>query len=295
MVVRQHGGLRLWFKLEYLNPSGSFKDRGTSLAIALAYELGYQEVVEDTSGNTGISVAAYASLYGLKATVVMPSYAPQGKKVLIKAFGGRILETPTRGDAADKVLELLHEDNVFYVAHTWNPLYIEGAKTIAFEVFEEGFREGCVVAPVGSGGLFLGIARGFEELVHYGMLSSVPRMVAVQGVSVAPLYKEVYGREPPRGDSSLADGIMVPKPPRLREIADTVKKFKGCVLLVDNNDIKRGLKELLRMGFVVEPTSAAPFAALTKAVEEGCVDKGEDVLIPLTGSGLKMLDLIGVL
>lgn len=291
-VARSVGGLKAWFKLEYLNPTGSFKDRGTSLAIALGHSLGFRRVVEDTSGNTGISVAAYSSLYGMEATIVMPAYAPVGKKMLVRALGARVLETPTRGDAAEKVLELASRKGVFYVAHTWNPLYIEGAKTVAFEVYEDGFRGGAIVAPVGSGGLFLGIYRGFLELRELGLIDEIPRMIAVQGVSVAPLYRELYGEEPPKGDSTLADGIMVPRPPRLKELADAVRRTKGCLVLVDNSDIVKALKELLQMGFVVEPTSAAPYAAISKAVEEKCLEKGEEVLIPLTGSGLKTLDTI---
>ena len=291
LVEVEYKGVKVKFKLEYLNPSGSFKDRGTLLALELASRLGYRRVVEDTSGNTGISIAMYSRVYGLKATIVMPRYAPRGKKVLVKALGANVIETPSRGDAAIKVLGLLGED-VYYVAHTWSPLYIEGAKTIAYESHEQGFNGNIVIAPVGSGGLFLGLYRGFKELRAWGLVKEVPRFIAVEGVSVTPLYSKLYGEVKVKGDSSLADGIMVPSPPRLNELVNAVKETKGLVVLVDNNDIVKAMKELYEYGFIVEPTSATPYACLKKLIEGGIVKKGDEVLIPLTGSGLKTIDII---
>ena len=289
VVTRKVAGVEVWFKLEYLNPTGSFKDRGASLATSLALKLGYARVVEDTSGNTGIAVTAYSRVKGLKVTIVMPEKAPQGKKILCKLLGADVVETKTRGEAAEKVLELIN-DETFYVAHTWSPLFIEAAKTVAYEAIESGFRGNAVVVPVGSGGLMLGMYRGFRDLLNWGLIDEMPKFVAVQGTSVAPLYEEVHGELPSNLlPSDLADGIMVPNPPRLKELKEAVLETKGSVVLVNNDDIVSALKELLRAGFIVEPTSAAPYAALMKAVEEGLIDRGDAVLIPLTGSGLKTL------
>ncbi len=290
LVARRVNSVVVGFKLEYLNPTGSFKDRGTSLAVSYAARMGYRVVVEDTSGNTGVSVAAYSTAAGLRSRIYMPSYAPSGKKHLVRLYGGEIVETPTRGDAARAVLREAGGEGVFYVAHTWSPFYIEGAKTIAFEAYEQhGGGFDAVVAPVGSGGLLLGLYRGFRELVGQGLLERVPRIVAVQGYSNPPIYRAFYGREPDRaGDSRLADGILVPNPPRLAEIVEALRATGGCVVLVDNSDILSALRRLTGMGFLVEPTSAAGFAGLLKAVEQGCIERGETVLLPLTGSGLKM-------
>ncbi|ABM80622.1 threonine synthase [Hyperthermus butylicus] len=292
LVERRVEGVRVFFKLEYLNPTGSFKDRGTSLALAYASRMGFRLVVEDTSGNTGISVAAYAAAYGLRARIYMPVNAPEGKKRLVRALGGEVVLTPSRGEAAQAVLWELKKPDVFYVAHTWSPFYVEGAKTIAFEAFEDGFRGSAVLVPVGSGGLLLGIYHGFRELVEQGLIDSVPRIIAVQGYSNPPLYRAVYGKEPEAEERSsrLADGLMVSEPPRLGEAAEAVKATGGCVILVDDEGIRRGLKMLASMGFIVEPTSATLYPALLEAVERGCIDKGEEVLAPLTGSGLKTLE-----
>ncbi len=288
-LKRRFMGVNVHLKLEYLNPTGSFKDRGTSLAVSLALRLGYTSVVEDTSGNTGISVAAYASVAGLRARIYVPRDAPRFKKELMRLLGAEVVEAPSRADAAETVVR--EASNSFYVAHTWNPLYIEGAKTISFEAYEDGFREGAVVAPVGSGGLILGLWRGFTQLQSLGLAGHV-RLIAVQGTSVQPVYEKLYGHRRETGrPSRLADGIRVPSPPRLEEIVKAVKESKGCVVVVDDQAIAEALQELHRWGLIVEPTSAAALAGLKEALNQGCIDRGEEVLLPLTGSGLKTVDV----
>ncbi len=293
LIELDYRGVTVKFKLEYLNPTGSFKDRGSSLAIGLAYLLGYRRVVEDTSGNTGISVTAYASLYNMESIIVMPQYAPKGKKALVKALGGKIIETPTRGDAAVKVLELARDNANYYVAHTYSPLYVEAAKTIAYEAWEQGFNGDIVIAPVGSGGLFLGLHKGFKDLLKWGLRNRRHVMIAVEGSSTIRLYPRLYGGKPNiTGESKLADGIMVPKPPRLNEIVEALKETRGKVVVVSDKEIVEALKELYMYGLIVEPTSATVLAALKKLIESGNIARGNEVLAPLTGSGLKMIDLI---
>lgn len=292
LVKKRLWGLKLWFKLDYLNPTGSFKDRGAAISLAYASLRGFKKVVEDTSGNTGIAITAYSRLYGLKPVIYMPRTAPRGKKILVKSLGGIVVETKDRGEAAEKVLEGLRGGNVFYVAHTWSPLFIEGNTTIAYEVFEQGFRGSIVVSPIGSGGLLLGVYKGFKRLKEWGLWKDTMFYVGVQGYSCQPVYKAVYGREARGGDSSLADGIMVPKPPRIHEIAEVIKE-NGVVVLVENKEIISSLKKLYRMGFVVEPTSATVLAGLRKALDQGLIDRGDEVLLILTGSGLKTLDEVG--
>ncbi len=276
---------RLLFKLEYLNPSGSFKDRGSSLALTYAYRAGFERVVEDTSGNTGISITLYSRVYGLEPVIYMPRDAPPGKKKLIRLLGGRIVETSSRREAMEKVLEASH--NAFYVAHTWNPLYILGASTISYEVHEDGEVPDYTIIPVGSGGLFLGIMRGFETLYKLGLIKKIPVPIIVEGVSNYPVYKALHGEHGLKGTSRLADGIMVPEPPRLDDIVIVLKRYHGRIILVDDEEIKTALRELIDYGFIVEPTSATVWAAYKKIRDEL---RGKNVLLPLTGSGLKMIE-----
>lgn len=276
---------RVLFKLEYLNPSGSFKDRGSSLAIYYAYKMGFREVVEDTSGNTGISVALYSKLYGLRARIYMPRTAPEGKKKLVKSLGAEIIEAPTRADASEAVLRDLSSDR-FYVAHTWNYLYALGASTIAYEVYEEFGVPDYVISPIGSGGLLLGLYLGFENLRRLGLASKTPTLIGVQGYSAQPVYEKMYGRREAGESSDLADGIMVSNPPRINDIIEAIKSSGGRVVLVGNREISEATRELYEMGFIVEPTSAAAYAVYKK-IQGGT--KRSSVLIPLTGSGLKLV------
>mgnify|MGYP001772852319 CR=1 FL=1 len=165
-------GARLLFKLEYMNPSGSFKDRGSALAVYYAYRMGFRSVVEDSSGNAGISVALYSSIYGLRSTIVVPKSISQSKKNLIRLLGGEIIEVETRSDAAIYAAKL--SSTGFYVAHTWSPLYIYGSATIAFEVYEEAGEPDAIIVPAGSGGLLLGIIKGFEILKKLGKVKRSP-------------------------------------------------------------------------------------------------------------------------
>ncbi len=287
LITEENGVSKLWFKLEYLNPSGSFKDRGTVLAIEYAYRMGYKRVVEDTSGNTGISVTMYSRIYGLKPLIIMPRTAPHGKKLLVKTLGGKIIETETRGEASSIVHKYLDE-NTYYVAHIWSPFYILGAATISYEVYEQQGIPDYVILPIGSGGLFLGVLKGFRDLYELEIIDKIPKFIVVEGVSIHPIYERVKGMRV-EGDSSLADGIMVPNPPRIDELVYYTLSYGEEIVLVDNNDIVKALKELYDKGYIVEPTSAVVWAAYNKLKD---FFKGKEVLLILTGSGLKTLDKI---
>ncbi len=285
LISVRDSGIEVLFKLEYLNPSGSFKDRGTSLAVGYAYMAGYRRVVEDTSGNTGISVALYSRLYGLKTRIYMPRKAPEGKKRIIKLLGADIVEAPDRGTASKMIVKDLEES--YYVAHTWSPFYIIGPATISYEVYEENGVPDVVIIPVGSGGLFLGIMRGFEVLKELGLTNKVPKPIIVEGYSICPVYRKIFGDCKPREPSTLADGIMVPQPPRLGDIIDMITRYNGEIVLVGNSDIKTALRDLIDYGFLVEPTSAATWSGFRKIKDRL---RGRTVLLPLTGSGLKTAD-----
>lgn len=292
LTIVDYNGLRLWLKLEYLNPSGSFKDRGSSLAVSHAYSLGYNRVLEDSSGNTGLSVSLYSRVYGLSATIIVPKHAPQGKKDLIRLFGADVIEAQNRSEAARIALELAKDTHVYYIAHTWNPLYPIAYKTIAYEAYEQGFDGEAVVVPIGSGGLALGLYWGFKDLHDLGLINNIPIFIGVQGVSSRPVYEGLYGIVDIKGSSELADGILVKEPPRLEEIIAVFRETKGCVVLIDNNDIIYGLKKLIDYGFIVEPTSASVMPGIEKAYKLCRLDHVKNILVPLTGSGLKMIDLL---
>ncbi|WP_440059972.1 threonine synthase [Thermogladius sp. 4427co] len=287
LVKSVENGVEVWFKLEYLNPSGSFKDRGTSLALTYARKMGFKTVVDDSSGNTAISISLYSHIYGLKPIMFIPRTAPEGKKRMLRFLGAELYESVDRGAASRDVVDFVEKNpGVFYVAHTWSYFYILGAATIAYEVFEEAGVPDYVIAPIGSGGLILGLAQGFKTLLEQALTTKMPKIIGVQGYSVQPVSIALKGIETPGEASDLADGIMVPNPPRLTEIVDAIRESQGDVYLVGNSEIRSACNKLVEEGFLVEPTSAAPYAVLEKLKQK---IQGKTVLIPLTGSGLKII------
>lgn len=181
-------------KLEYLNPTGSFKDRGGSaVAVSKAVELGAKLVIEDSSGNAGISVAAYAAATGIRARIYVPRDAPEGKKSLIRSLGAELIEAPSRAEAGRMAIESLR-DGEAYLGHTWNPWFLQGTKTMAYELLDQlGHVPDAVVLPVSAGTLLLGLWIGFNELRSIGLVSRVPRLYAVQPQGFASLYEKIHG------------------------------------------------------------------------------------------------------
>lgn len=287
VVKRRLYGLEVFLKLEYLNPSGSFKDRGACVAVTRAKRLGAELLHIDSSGNAGIATSAYGAAAGLSVRVYAPKDAPKGKLHAMMAFGAEIVLTDTRGLATGIATEAA-ESAGLYVGHSWNPFFLEGTKTFAFEVVEQlGWRApDSVVIPTASGSLLLGAYKGFLELLASGVIEEAPKLIAVQAEGYTPLYDALSPKPWRGGVTKLADGLRVSDPPRLGEMIEAVKVTGGEVVVVTDEEIAKALAELVSMGFLVEPTSASALAALKKLAEAGKV--GDPVVVPLTGSGLKV-------
>jgi len=275
-------------KLEYLFPTGSFKDRGSSVMISAAKLMGVREVVEDSSGNAGASVAAYCAKAGILCKIIVPSYASGSKLLQIKAYGAEVIVKESRDDAAGLAMKEA-EKGTFYASHVWNPFFIEGTKTFAFEVWEQlGLKEpDAVVLPAGHGTLLLGAYKGFSELKDLDMIDEIPRLFGVQAEGCSPLVDYLHGKSGDEGNSQLAEGIMIRNPPRLEEMARSIRETGGDAVTVGDEEIKQHWKNLAKIGFFVEPTSAATIAGLKRLLKQGLIDRDELVIVPLTGSGLK--------
>ncbi len=287
----EESGRKLYFKLEYLNPSGSFKDRGAALTIAVAKGLGIKEINEDSSGNAGTAMALYARAFGIKPNIFMPVNAPENKKLLVKLFGGNLILGRDRGEANRLAIEDADKRSVYYVGHVWNPFFIQALKTVAYEVYEEGIQPDEVFVPVGSGGLYLGMYHGFKELYNMGLIGNIPRMHVVEAAGYERVYPAVHGDERyPEETSDLADGLRVPGPPRLNEVLEALGESRGNTYVVNDAEIIKALKKLYKMGLFIEPTSATVYAAYNQVRDE--IEKDRIVLMPLTGSGFKALDKV---
>jgi threonine synthase len=283
-------GVNANFKLEYLNPGGSFKDRGAWVSMAKALELGSKGVVVDSSGNSAIGFALMGLVSGIEAHVFVPARAPRGKINLLKLLKARI--HTIKGDRMEvNQAALDYESNeLLYMGHWWNPYFLEGVKTMAYESYEQMGSVDYVFSPVGSGSLLLGLYKGFRELVELGALRSMPRIMAVQAGGYSKVCRELGASDLELEEKSkLADGIAIEDPPRRDQIVRAVKDTGGSGMIINDREIKESLIELRRSGFIVEPTSAVVYAAFKKSKSKS-IPRGSKVLLPLTGSGLKVID-----
>lgn len=292
VLARRMEDYEVILKLDFMNPTGSFKDRGASVMLSNLKALEAKSIVVDSSGNAGAAVAAYSAAAGIQCKVYVPANAPGSKKLQISLYGAELVEVEgTRSLVREKALAELGD--AVYASHMWNPYFIEGLKTLAYECFEQVGLPDAVVVPVGSGGLLLGIYGGFCELKKLGLIDNVPAIIAVQTAGYTPVYDALhgpYGVEPPA--EPFADGIAIPNPPRLKQIIEAVRTSRGDAVVVEDFAILEALSRLAKMGIFVEPTAATPLAALKNIKAEGIVDVGSRVYIPLTGSGLKAVDKI---
>ncbi len=290
IVKKKISGVEVNFKLEYLSLGGSFKDRGAYVSTAKAKELGVKGIIVDSSGNAGISFSLMGLLSGINVDVFVPKHAPEGKKNLLRLLQANVHEID--GDRMDVNREAIkaEREGFVYVGHWWNPYFIEGEKTMAYEAYEQIGSSDYVVVPVGSGTILLGLYKGYQELVELQVLNKVPEIIAVQACGYSKICRDLGAKERSLTKSKLADGIAIADPPRRRQIVEAVKRTNGHAIIVEDEEIKESLVELRRLGFIVEPTSAVPYVALKQSIKEGFIKPKSKVLLPLTGSGLKLVD-----
>jgi threonine synthase len=278
-------------KLEYLNPTGSYKDRGTAVLLSHLLACGVDTVVEDSSGNAGASLAAYCAAAGVQARVYVPADAPAGKKRLIERFGAALVEIPGPRAAATEAVRQAASSTP-YASHAWSPLFIAGQMTCAWEIWEQMGRRApdAVIVPVGYGGLLLGLARGFGALRAAGLIVRLPRLYAVQMAACDPLVRAWERGGPVEAVTqgpTVADGIVVTLPLRAGELLHVLRDSGGAALRVTDDAVLAAQNALARRGLLVEPTGAVGAAALAQARHLAGADA--DIVIPLTGSGLKTL------
>ena len=287
--IEFHGNLVL-IKLDYLFPTGSYKDRGATVLISKMKEWGIQKVVEDSSGNAGSAIAAYCAKGGIACEIYVPHDTSSGKLIQIQAYGAILKKVEgSREKTAEKAMEAASK--IPYASHCWNPFFLHGTKTFAFEVWEQmDWRTpDTLVLPIGHGTLFLGVHLGFKELKQAGMIKRIPKLVGIQSVSCAPLYQAFHKgwkeTRPIEKKKTIAEGIAIAEPVRGRQILEAIQETGGEVLVVTEKEIKGTLKEMGRKGHFIEPTSAATIAGLKKYLKEK--RRKETVVSTFTGMGLK--------
>ena len=293
-------GAPVHYKLEFMMPTGSFKDRGTTVLVSYLKSRGVSRLLEDSSGNAGASLAAYAAAAGLACRILVPETASYPKIAQIAACGADVVTIRgSRQDVAEAALRQSAE--LFYASHNWQPFFVEGTKTLAYELWEQaGFRApDNVVVPLGYGSNVLGAERGFAELVRSGEIGRRPRLFGVQAAGCAPLaaaFREgVEHLVPTEIRTTMAEGIATPRPTRVAEVLRAVRDTGGSIVAVEEAEILHALRQLARRGLYVEPTSAAAAAGLTRLLASGTIRPQEYTVLVLTGSGLKASAAIGEL
>ena len=282
----------LYAKLEFASATGSFKDRGSAVLMSAAVEEQVDEFVEDSSGNAGASLSAYAAAAGIKAHVFAPDSAAKGKLDQIGIFGSDLRTIPgPRQAATDAARAFLDESNLVYLSHNYSAYFAEGMKAVSYELMADlGDGIDHVVLPVGNGSLLIGLRKGFDELRSAGRIESVPRLTAVQASAIRPVVEAVKGEDwdPDTAAQTVASGISVARPPRLAEQVDAVRQTGGFAVAVLEDAIIGWRDRLARdEGLFCEATSAVAFAGVEELVASGQIKPGDRVVVAVTGSGLK--------
>lgn len=290
-------GRRIEAKLDFLCPTGSYKDRGSAVMLTQLRAWGLSEIVEDSSGNAGASVAAYAGLAGIAASIYVPDSASSGKMAQIGLYGARLHKIPGSREAC-AAAALAAVETTFYASHNWSPYFLLGLKSAAYEIAEQRDWRApdWVVTPAGNGGLAGGLYYGFRDLLAAGLIDRMPRIAMAQAANCAPVHAawtQGLDHVPPiEKRPTVAEGIASALPVRAHEMLEALRETRGVVETVTEDEIWSAFEELGAQGLYVEPTSATAAAALRNLADRGILGAGESVVLYLTGSGLKSTDTI---
>lgn len=290
LITIEWSGIPTHMKLDWFAPTGSFKDRGAAVMLSTLREQGVTEVFEDSSGNGGASVAAYAAAGGLKATIFAPADASPAKLTQARVHGARIVEVPGPREASQQeAISEAERSGAFYASHNWQAFFLEGTKTLAYELWEDlGFRvPDSVIVPVGAGSLLLGLAIGFAELVRAGASDRVPRLFGAQPLNCSPVDAAFRGDLNREASPTVAEGTAIRQPLRLPEMLAALTVSGGETVAVTEQQIIDARDRLASAGLFVEPTSAVAAAAHQKLLNNRRIGPADTTVVVLTGTGLK--------
>ena len=302
LLARSLRGATALLKCEWFMPTASFKDRGASVMLSLLRAQGITAVLEDSSGNGGAAVAAYAAAGGMAATIMAPASTSPAKTVQMHAHGATVELIPgSRQDTSDAAVA--RAEKIFYASHNWHPFFLHGTKTLAYELWEDlGFiAPDNVIVPCGAGSNVLGCEIGFSELLRAGAITRMPRLFAAQPRNCAPIaHAFLHGDAAAHPDISptIAEGTAIAQPLRLREVLGALRETDGGAVMLSEAEIIAATRDLAGMGLYVEPTAAQSAAAFAKLLAAGTITQDQTTVVVLTGSGLKaksrIAEILGV-
>lgn len=305
-LVHSTGLDHVALKLDFLMPTLSFKDRGAVVMATLARHLAVRSAIIDSSGNAGISTAAYFARANIACEVFVPASTSPGKLAQMRAHKATVhLVQGSRADTSAATLQVAGEPGVLYASHIYHPYFLHGVKTFGYEIWEQLGHSlpDTVVVPVGNGTLVLGCFLAFTELIRAGLADRMPTLIAVQAAECSPLEMAIENCMPAPvpvvGGPTIAEGIAITVPPRGRQILAAIRSTGGTIISVTDQQILAARTELAAQGFFVEPTSAVCWAAARAAADHGYDDARSTwrdavshlnagrVVLPLCGAGLK--------
>jgi len=301
-------GLReLWIKDDTRQPTASFKDRASAIAVAKTRELGYEVVTAASTGNAAAALAGLCAAVGQRNVIFVPHTAPRAKVAQLLAYGATVLlVVGTYDQAFDLCLQAARAFGWYNRNTAYNPFMSEGKKTAAYEICEQLTGPACarvglrapdvIVVPVGDGCIIGGIHKGLCDLLALGWIEHMPRLIGVQAAGSCPLVdawekgREGWEMEPVEAHS-VADSIVAGLPRDRNKALRAVRQSEGAFLRVSDGEILAAIPALARAtGVFAEPAAAAAYAGLLAGLREGQIDADERVVILITGSGLKDVD-----
>ena len=272
---------RFYFKMEDRQPTGSFKDRGAKRLIGELAYLGIDRVALDSAGNAGAAVAAYAAAAGMTCRVYVPDDISAERAKQITAYGAKVVRVPNgRMNASSVARAELGSD--YYASHVYNPLFADGIKSMAHEIYHQlgDVIPDYIFVPIGNGSLLLGLYLGFAER------GRLPRFIGVQSTKCAPVVERFHGLPETPHKNTIAETIRVSAPPRMDGILKALRNSGGDAIAVEDSEILKAAKTLNRRGIYAELTAAAGLAG-ARSFFAGHMPDNYRVVIPVPGSGLK--------
>jgi threonine synthase len=278
--------MQIYLKCEGFNPTGSFKDRGMTVAISKALETGSRAVICASTGNTSAAAAAFAARAGIRAFVMVPKGSVAlGKLSQAAIHGAKVLMVDGNFDQALTIVRQIAERYPVTLVNSVNPFRLEGQKTGAFEVCDQlGRAPDYHLIPVGNAGNITAYWRGYREYHRAGRVKELPRMVGFQAAGAAPIYENRVIEEP----RTVATAIKIGNPASWGPALEAMKDSRGWIDIVTDEEILRAYRLLAREeGIFMESASAATVAGLIKLVKAGRFEPGSTLVLTLTGHGLK--------
>ncbi|MCW4029866.1 MAG: threonine synthase [Candidatus Bathyarchaeota archaeon] len=286
----------VYVKNEGENPTGSFKDRGMTVGVTKAVELGARHVICASTGNTSAALAAYAARAGIKCTVLIPSgKIAYGKLSQAMIHGAKVLQVRGNFDEAlEFVLKLAEKHKDIYLLNSINPFRIEGQKSLGYEICEQLNYEAPdrIIIPVGNAGNISAVWKGLKEFYELGLIKKLPKMTGIQAAGSAPIAQAIKAHSdkivPVENPETIATAIRIGAPVSWKKAVNAIRESHGTAETVTDEEILAAQKLLARIeGIFVEPASASSIAGLHKLIKKGVILEDERVVCITTGHGLK--------